>query len=120
VRLETTKRLAVLGAALLAAVLLLTAVAGCRRVSSGDRIDPLALERELERVVGLQLVTQHFYGRTVEVACLGDGDDLHYKCHVDAKNPTLRTQSWDVLVACEPPSGRSTQRCFTADGDALQ
>lgn len=105
---------------MLAAVLLLTGVAGCHRVSGGDRIDAPALERELEHIVGLQLVSEHFYNRTVDVACLGNGDDLHYKCHVDAKNPSEPTQSWDVFVACNPPTGADTPRCFTADGDALQ
>jgi hypothetical protein len=103
------------------ALLLLVAAAGCRSTSYGNRIDPPALERELEHIVSLQLITQHFYDRTVHVACLGAGDDLHYKCHVDAKNPSEPTQSWDVQVACNPPGGGDdTPRCFTPDGDALQ
>ena len=119
-RIVSPERLLVLGAALLAAVLLLTAISGCRRVSGGDRIDAPALERELKRIVALQLVQQSFYDRTVHVACLGNGDDLHYKCHVDAKNPREPTQSWDVFVSCTPLTGESTQRCFTPQGDALQ
>jgi hypothetical protein len=120
VRFASPRTFVVAGAALLAAALLLTAVAGCHPVSGGNGIDAPALERELEHVVALQLVSEHFYDRTVDVACVGDGDDLHYKCHVDAKNPKLQTQSWDVLVSCTPPAGAGTPRCLTPDGDALQ
>jgi hypothetical protein len=120
VRALSPKPLLVAGVALLAAVLVLTAVAGCHPVSDGDGIDAPALERELEHIVALQLVSEHFYDRTVVVACVGNGDDLHYKCHVDAKNPKLKTQSWDVLVSCTPPAGAATPRCLTPDGDALQ
>ena len=34
--------------------------------------------------------------------------------------PGLATQSWDSSVACGPPTGADTPRCFTPDGDALQ
>lgn len=105
---------------LLAVVLLLVAAAGCRPVSEGDGIDAPALERQLERVYAARLIQQHFYNRTVDVACIGAGDELHYTCHVDAKNPLEPTQSWDVAVACDPPKDDATPRCLTPDGYALQ
>ena len=120
VRFLSHRRLPGLAAALAAALLLLVAAAGCRSTSYGDRIDAPALERELEHVVALQLLSQHFYDRTVDVACIGAGDDLHFKCHVDAKNPLEPTQSWDLQVACNPPGDDDTPRCYTPDGDALQ
>jgi hypothetical protein len=113
-------RLVLRAFSLAASALLLVSVGGCRRTSAGDRVDAPELERELERIVSLQLVTANFLHRQVEVACVGNGDELHFKCHVDAKNPTERTQSWDELVTCSPPTGEDTYRCFTADGDALQ
>ena len=60
-----------------------------------------------------QLLEQDFYNRTVVVACLGAGDDLHFTCHVDAKNPGQPTQSWDIPVACNPPGDDDTPRCIT-------
>jgi len=108
------------GVAVLAVALLLVAAAGCRPVSEGERIDAPALERQLERVYAARLIQQHFYNRTVDVACIGAGDELHYTCHVDAKNPLEPTQSWDVPVACDRPKDDVTPRCLTPDGYALQ
>jgi hypothetical protein len=114
------QRLVGLGLGVLAAVLVLVAAAGCRSTSYGDGIDPPALEDQLERVVGAQMIQQHFYDRTVAVACIGAGDDLHYTCHVDVKNPLEPTQAWDVQVTCEPRQDDDTPRCVTPEGDALQ
>jgi hypothetical protein len=108
------------GAAVVAAALVAVAISGCRPTSSNDAIDPPALERQLERVSALQLHAAQFYGRTVRVACLGDGDDLHYRCHVSAGREGMKTQEWDVLVRCTPPPDDGTPRCYSDRGDALQ
>jgi hypothetical protein len=119
-RLVSPQRLIGLGLGVLAAVLLLVAAAGCHSTSYGDGIDAPALENQLKRIVAWQLLGEQFYNRTVDVACVGAGDALHFTCHVDAKNPGLATQSWDVQVACNPPGDDNTPRCVTPDGDALQ
>jgi hypothetical protein len=107
-------------AALAAAALVLAAgAAGCRSTSGAGPIDAHELERRLAYVVGLELVHGNFFDRTVDVACVGAGDDLHFKCHVDAKNPTEPTQSWDEQVACTPDEVPDEPRCFTSSGDAL-
>jgi hypothetical protein len=103
----------------LAAALAATA-AGCGGSGGGDRIDPKALEHELQSVLSLQLTAAHFYERDVKVSCLGSGDDLHFSCHVDATRPSQPTQSWNLTVSCLPPGGRDEPRCFTDKGDALQ
>jgi hypothetical protein len=121
VRHAPPQRLIGAGLALLGAVLVIVAAAGCRSTSyGGEGIDARALERQLQRVVALQLIQQHFYNRTVEVECKGVIDTLHLTCHVNAKNPLMPTQSWDVQVACGPPGDDDTPRCVTPEGDALQ
>jgi hypothetical protein len=107
-------------AAVVVGALVVVAISGCRATSSGNAIDPPALERQLERVSALQLHASQFYGRTVRVACLGNGDDLHFRCHVSAGRTGMKTQEWDVLVSCSPPPDTGTPRCSSSRGDALQ
>jgi hypothetical protein len=109
------------GVAALAACAAVLWVVGCHRAATeGGAIDVPALERQLERVIRLQLTAAGFYERTVEVTCLGEGEEgLRFRCHVDATNPTLPTQSWQEEVTCSP-ADTGVPRCSTEDGDALQ
>jgi hypothetical protein len=109
--------------ALLAAavVFLVLWLPGCRRTSAGDRIDVAALQRQMDAVIGLQLMAAHFYNRRIAVSCSQTGSDgLHYSCHVFATNPTLPTQSWFENVTCDPPGDPDVPRCFSDHGEALQ
>lgn len=94
---------------------------GCGHTAGGDTIDPRSLERELERVIGIELVAASFFERTIEVSCAPSADDgLHFSCRVDATSETEPPQSWVKTVTCRPPDGRDTPRCLTESGDALQ
>lgn len=111
---------ALAGAAVVLAVLAV-AVSACGRSSGDGEIDVAALQRELARVVRLELTSALFYERDVQVACSpSDADGLHFSCRVDVTNPTEPTQSWTEEVACREPGGRDAPRCFSESGDALQ
>jgi hypothetical protein len=103
-----------------AGALLLAAASGCRPTAVARGIDPPAVERQLERVLTLRLVAGHFYGKTVTVSCLGNGDDLHLICHVSAGETGKKTLEWDEFVSCNPPPDKGIQRCYTDSGEALQ
>lgn len=115
---RTVATWALLGAAVVALVLL---VPGCRRTSSGDHIDVAALQRQMDAVIGLQLVAAEFYSRQIAVSCSPTGSDgLHFSCHVFATNPKSPTQSWFENVTCNPPGDPAEPRCFSDHGEALQ
>jgi hypothetical protein len=93
----------------------------CHRTSFGDRIDVIALQRQMDAVIERQLTAAAFYNRRVVVLCSQAGSDgLHFSCHVDASNPTLPTQSWVETVTCNPPGDTDVPRCFSDHGEALQ
>ena len=109
---------ALLTAAVVALILL---VPGCHRTSSGEHIDVAALQRQMDAVIGLQLMAAHFYDRRLAVSCSQtESDGLHFSCHVFATNPTLPTQEWFDNVTCDPPGDPAVPRCFSDHGEALQ
>jgi hypothetical protein len=104
-----------------AAVVLVLWIPGCRRTSSGDRIDVAALQRQMNAVIELQLTAAEFYNRRVDVSCSPTGSTgLQFSCHVFATNPRLPTQAWFDIVTCEPPGDPAVPRCFSDHGEALQ
>ncbi len=111
---------ALVGAAVILAVFVV-AVSACGRSSGNGEIDVAALQRELARVVRLELTSALFLERDVRVACTpSEEGDLRFSCRVDATNPLKPTQSWTEIVTCREPDGPDTPRCFSESGDALQ
>jgi hypothetical protein len=106
----------------LAGVLVALAVGAPACGGSGDgAIDVRALERQLSRVIRLQLTAGSFFERDVHVACVEVSvEGPTFRCRIDATNPHEQTQSWDLTVSCRDPRADDAPRCFSERGDALQ
>jgi hypothetical protein len=119
--MQLVKRRTAAATLVVAAVALVLGTAGCRRTSSGDRIDVAALQRQMDAVIERELTAAEFYNRQVAVTCSPIGSTgLQFSCQVFATNPQLPTQSWFDIVTCTPPGDPSVPRCSSDHGEALQ